>query len=546
MPSKVLFHFFRSQCNLDSGPVYVHVDRESAISIESSKVQLEQNKIQVAQPAAGVHEKLIEIHVGVLRKRFRSVLITIGYKLPLKLYRSLFEYLVKIHNLLSNKTNPDHIPFELIHGKGILRTNLFHAFGEIGISYTPNVKDVYQIPGEIGIFINFDYFSTAAYIYLLKSEKIVSRNVFQPFDLSNPSEKVLEILQYVENMDSERDIPVDSYLGVLTRNGSKPRFPHVLPDPPRTQSSGKTTGEILEDVIVTNNKYQEQSTPITIGFENGEELQTVLPNHLTPSVSTTTSTTGTLNEIEYQITESNLSSLTKSTNDPENNINVSPEVYAPPTRSLPHHVPFGVSRNAPPLDSDNRGTARSPAPEHMSDEGIEQLKGVPLGTLARSIDLVGRDDKIAPHAKEHVQASLPKDKGLSGLVEKGLIDGRHEFRFEGVKDIDAKVTSANFKKRIPSADTDLKSTKPLENGIRSLNMISKRSTSSSNKYKPDVRKRPGSIHSSLKALYEILFNTTLSSIPGANQNSYPELYAFFNQTSYRLQFNGNYGCHHGN
>ena len=154
---------------------------------------------------------------------------------------------MKVNNLVANGKTGHEIPFNLIHEPGSLRSTLLHSFGEIGITFDPDIKDVYQPRGEVAIYVNFDYFSSARYFYVLKSDRIVTRSVFRPFNLDNPPDEVIRILNYLENMDD--DLHTGEDIELYGRRLEVPLLPGVLPKP---YNGSKDIGDSSSLVLDSN------------------------------------------------------------------------------------------------------------------------------------------------------------------------------------------------------------------------------------------------------------------------------------------------------
>ena len=157
--------------------VTLHSDRESGlIALQNDLLK---DGISLVNTGAGDHERIAENFVGTLRKKFRAILHSLEYELPLELYPDLLEHLVFVNNLTANKKVGENLPYELITGKQYDARLAQHEFGETGLFYNPNNKDKY-LGGEIGIVIGLAYESSSIKGYKILEKTRVERSKFVP------------------------------------------------------------------------------------------------------------------------------------------------------------------------------------------------------------------------------------------------------------------------------------------------------------------------------------------------------------------------------
>ena len=108
--------------------VTLHTDRESGlIALQNDLLK---DGISLVNTGAGDHERIAENFVGTLRKKFRAILHSLEYELPLELYPDLLEHLVFVNNLTANKKVGENLPYELITGKQYDARLAQHEFGK--------------------------------------------------------------------------------------------------------------------------------------------------------------------------------------------------------------------------------------------------------------------------------------------------------------------------------------------------------------------------------------------------------------------------------
>jgi len=95
----------------------IHSDHENTIL--SAQTFLNQQNIQLKTIAPYQHEQKLERYVQTINARFRSVLSSIKFKLPNKLYAQLFTAVQQMINNLPNSTHPTLTPSIIFKGTKI-------------------------------------------------------------------------------------------------------------------------------------------------------------------------------------------------------------------------------------------------------------------------------------------------------------------------------------------------------------------------------------------------------------------------------------------
>ena len=86
----------------------IHSDNETALI--SKTTFLKQQGIQYQTIAPYQHEQKLERYVQTINARFRSVLSSLKFKLPNKLYPQLFTAILQYINILPNSVHPTLTP----------------------------------------------------------------------------------------------------------------------------------------------------------------------------------------------------------------------------------------------------------------------------------------------------------------------------------------------------------------------------------------------------------------------------------------------------
>ena len=104
-------------------PYKIHSDHETTIL--SAQVFLNQQGIQLKTIAPYEHEQKLERYVQTINARFRSVLSSIKFKLPNKLYAQLFTAVQQMINQMPNSIHPTLTPSIIFKGTKIDQISLF-------------------------------------------------------------------------------------------------------------------------------------------------------------------------------------------------------------------------------------------------------------------------------------------------------------------------------------------------------------------------------------------------------------------------------------
>ena len=192
--------------------VTVHSDREAGIL--SSKELLFAEGIMTVNTGAGEHERVVENVIGTLRKKFRAILYSLEYELPLQLYPALFEHVAFLHNITANKRTGDKLPFEIITKKKFEGRYATYEFGQLGFFHNNNTKGSYDKRAEFGILTGWNYESSSIKGYTFPKGETINRTKFVPVALETlPLEIQKEINQKEKTQSLTIDLPKEEEYG---------------------------------------------------------------------------------------------------------------------------------------------------------------------------------------------------------------------------------------------------------------------------------------------------------------------------------------------
>jgi hypothetical protein len=131
----------------------IHSDHENTIL--SAQTFLNQQGIQLKTIAPYQHEQRLERYVQTINCRFRSVLSSMKYKLPNKLYAQLFTAVHQMINNVPNSVHPTLTPSIIFKGTKIdLNFQKLVPFGTYAsLHYAKRVDNKYQPHTENGILL---------------------------------------------------------------------------------------------------------------------------------------------------------------------------------------------------------------------------------------------------------------------------------------------------------------------------------------------------------------------------------------------------------
>jgi len=131
----------------------IHSDHESALISATSFIN--QQGIQYHTIAPYQHEQKLERYVQTINARFRSVLSSLKYKLPNKLYGQLFIAILKYLNMVPNSVHPTLTPSIIFQGYKLdITTQSPIPFGTFAVlHYAKRVINKYEPHTENGIVL---------------------------------------------------------------------------------------------------------------------------------------------------------------------------------------------------------------------------------------------------------------------------------------------------------------------------------------------------------------------------------------------------------
>ena len=131
----------------------IHSDHETALI--SATTFLNQQGIQYQTIAPYQHEQKLERYVQTINARFRSVLSSLKFKLPNKLYPQLFTAILQYINILPNSVHPTLTPSIIFKGhKFDISTQSPVPFGTFAaLHYAKRVSNKYEPHTENGLLI---------------------------------------------------------------------------------------------------------------------------------------------------------------------------------------------------------------------------------------------------------------------------------------------------------------------------------------------------------------------------------------------------------
>jgi hypothetical protein len=131
----------------------LHSDHESTLMSATSF--LNQQGIQYHTIAPYQHEQKLERYVQTINSRFRSVLSSLKFKLPNKLYAQLFTAVIKYINILPNSVHPTLTPAIIFQGYKLdINTQSPVPFGTFAaLHYAKRVVNKYEPHTENGVIL---------------------------------------------------------------------------------------------------------------------------------------------------------------------------------------------------------------------------------------------------------------------------------------------------------------------------------------------------------------------------------------------------------
>ena len=139
----------------------IHSDHESALM--SATIFLNQQGIQYHTIAPYQHEQKLERYVQTINSRFRSVLSSLKFKLPTKLYAQLFTAVLQFINLMPNSVHPTLTPAIIFKGSKLdIQTQHPVPFGTYAaLHYAQRSSNKYEPHTDNGILLYLADSSTA-------------------------------------------------------------------------------------------------------------------------------------------------------------------------------------------------------------------------------------------------------------------------------------------------------------------------------------------------------------------------------------------------
>eukprot|EP01034_Spumella_vulgaris_P022924 gene22924-29102_t len=181
----------------------IYTDHEN--NLGSTAVHLGHKGVLLTQAPAKGHSPKLERQVRTLRERMRTILTTLRYTLPNKLYRYLVEYIVTCLNNGTNSITSNRSPREIITGvKPSLRHSARCTFGEVLWCKVPEPTSKSAPSAELCIFLNHQQSSRGeVLVYVVGRNRVLTRAKFTRAVLSAEIIGLINAISSVEEVQTQ-------------------------------------------------------------------------------------------------------------------------------------------------------------------------------------------------------------------------------------------------------------------------------------------------------------------------------------------------------
>jgi hypothetical protein len=140
----------------------------------------------------GRHERKVERFIRDMRNGIRTVVHSLSYQLPRKLYPDLVANIIATTNMLPSAKSSPITPQEIVVGiKPDKSLDLRSKFGTIAIFKDPDPTDDTKPRGEMGIVLGRDFYSRGAVkAFIISKGRVMTRGQFQTIGVTEEIKQI--------------------------------------------------------------------------------------------------------------------------------------------------------------------------------------------------------------------------------------------------------------------------------------------------------------------------------------------------------------------
>jgi hypothetical protein len=183
---------------------YIVSDRESVFNC--AEIYLNNKGIQLNHSGPGRHEKRAERAIRTVKSKCRTVLQSLPYNLPQRLYPYLFSDCALSCNLVPTTQSGNLTTREIVTGVKLnAKVHLRAKFGDIVLCKTPtDSKQVDEPRAELGIVVGRDLNSKGDLkVYLFDRDTVLYRHTFTKIPMTPEAEERIQLLYEADHDDED-------------------------------------------------------------------------------------------------------------------------------------------------------------------------------------------------------------------------------------------------------------------------------------------------------------------------------------------------------